>query len=319
VVTKRQLDRVMTWWLWVGGLEAFYGILCYFSHLLFGTSLGVTLFFYIGFIPGIHGSLWEPNIFGSYCTCFAVMNLFYYLADKRKNAWYMVGFAVSSVGLLLSLARQAWLCLILIGASVLLYNLRRSKVQQKKNIPWKRLVFAVGGIVVALGIALTTMRDLSERLTTLSVSEAADDPTVVRRAGLIILAMQDIEQHPIAGLGSSSFQLLYLGEDESYRGVGQAWLGSFFFRVVHDTGIIGMFILGWFFVNLSRRAWRVLASRRTGSTAVGALFAGVLVMLIAYQFTDASTLAFTWIQFGLMAAALRVAEVPEEEVAFASR
>jgi len=31
------------------------------------------------------------------------------------------------------------------------------------------------------------------------------------------------------------------------------------------------------------------------------------VMLIAYQLTDASTLGFTWIHFGMLAAAVRIA------------
>jgi len=313
VTTKAQFDRVMGWWLWVGALEASFGILCYLSHLFFGTDVGVTLFFYLGFIPGIYGSLWEPNIFGSYCTCFAVMFLFYYLAGERKNAWYMGGFALSTVGLLLSLARQAWVCLIFVGGAVVLYRLRGTKAGNVKEahtnkIQWKRLAFIGTGILVALVISLAAMRDLSGRLATLSVSQAAEDPTVVQRVGLIALAMRDIQQHPIVGLGSSSFQLLYLGGDDSYQGVGQAWLGSFFFRVVHDTGIIGMALLGWFIVNLGRRAWRVLSVRSPTNTAVGALLAGAVVMLIAYQLTDASTLAFTWIHLGLLAAGLRIAE-----------
>jgi hypothetical protein len=307
VTTRERLDRVMTWFLWVGALEACFGILCYFSHVLFGTMIGVTLFFYIGFIPGVHGTLWEPNIFGSYCTCFAVMYLFYYLADKRRNILYMAGFAVTTVALLLSLARQAWACLILVGGWVLLRNLRPSGIHRKKT-QWKRLAFSLAGIVVALVVALGVMSDLSDRFSTLSVTDAAEDPTVVRRAGLIALAMQDIQQHPIVGLGSSSFQLLYLGSDDSYQGVGEAWLGSFFFRVVHDTGIIGMFFLGWFFVNLGRRAWRALSVRTSTNTAIGALLAGALVLLIAYQLTDASTLAFMWIHIGLLAAAVRIAE-----------
>ena len=268
VTTKAQFDRVMGWWLWVGAIEASFGILCYLSYLFFRTDVGVTLFFYIGFIPGIYGSLWEPNIFGSYCTCFAVMFLFYYLAGKCKNAWYMWGFAVSTVGLLLSLARQAWVCLIFVGGGVILYSLRGTKPDWRaafgkeahtSNIQWKRLAFIGIGIFIALVIALAAMRGLSGRLATLSLREAADDPTVVRRAGLIALAMDDIQQHPLVGLGTSSFQLLYLGDDDSYQGVGQAWLGSFFFRVMHDTGIVGTVLLGWFIVNLGRRAWRILS------------------------------------------------------------
>jgi hypothetical protein len=323
VTTEKQFEQVMVWWLWIGAAEASFGILCYLSNLLFGTTVGITLFFYIGFIPGVHGSLWEPNIFGSYCTCFAVMYLFYYLADERRNTWYMVAFALSTVGLLLSLARQAWVCLIFVGGAVLFYGLRGVKTRpsntrqttkfgsapmHRTKRQWTRFAFTAIAVLVAFWIALTAMQGLSDRLLTLSVDEAAEDPTVVRRAGLLALAVEDIQQHPILGLGSSSFQLLYLGEDDSYQGVGQAWLGSFFFRIVHDTGIIGMTLVGWFIMNLGRRAWRVLLMRTSTSTAVGALLAGSIVMLIAYQLTDASTLAFTWIHLGLLSVGVRVAE-----------
>jgi hypothetical protein len=309
--TKDYLNRVMRWWLWIGALEASFGIGCYFSHLLLGTSLGITLFHYIGFMPGVHGTLWEPNIFGSYCTCFAVMNLFCYLSDNRRNVWYMVGFALSTIGLLLSMARQAWVCLIIVGGGILLFrlrhNLRHRKAHRKTN-QWKRLALALGGVAVAIAIGFFAVRDMMDRVSTLSLSEVAEDPTVVRRVGLIVLALQDIQKHPILGLGSSSFQLLYLGEDDSYQGVGEAWLGSLFFRVVHDTGIIGMFFFGWFMIDLGRRAWRVLWARGSTDVAVGALLSCAIVMVIAYQLTDASTLAFTWIHLGLLAAGIRIAE-----------
>lgn len=311
ITTKEYFDRVMGWWLRVGTLAAVFGILCYFSHLLFGTSVGVTSFFYLGFIVGAHGSLWEPNIFGSYCTCFAVMNLYYYLADKSRNVWYMVAFALSTVGLLLSLARQAWACLILVGGSILLYHLRHSlgpRKTHRRASHWKRLVLALAGIAVALSVALFVVRDLSERLSTLSLTEVQQDPTLIRRTGLIVLAIQDIQKHPIIGLGSSSFQLLYLGEDDSYQGAGEAWLGTLFFRIVHDTGVVGMVFLGWFIINLGRRAWRLLSLDDSPYVGVGALLAGAVVMLIAYQLTDASTLAFTWIHLGLLAVGIRIAE-----------
>jgi hypothetical protein len=310
ITTRDHFDRVVRWWLYVGAMEAAFGILCFFSHILLGTSVGVTLFFYIGFIPGVHGSLWEPNIFGSYCTCFAVMSLVYYLADKSKNV-YMVTFVLSTVGLLLSLARQAWACLIFVGGFIFLYHLRHNlhpKKTARQVSQWKRFAFAAAAVIVALSVALTGMRQLSDRLSTLSLTEIQEDPTLIRRVGLLVLAVQDIQQHPIVGLGSSSFQLLYLGEDDSYEGVGQAWLGTLFFRIVHDTGIIGTFLLGWFIINLGRRAWRVFASHDPPNTGVGALLAGAVVMLIAYQFTDATTLAFTWIHLGLLAAGVQIAE-----------
>jgi hypothetical protein len=123
-------------------------------------ELGVTFFFYLDFIPGVHGSQWEPNIFGSYCACFAVMFLFYYLAGGRTSGWYLAGFLVTTVGVLLSLARQGWACLIIVGAMVVLYNQRRTKIQ------WKRLALLAVGILATLLTGISLMQDLPQRLVT---------------------------------------------------------------------------------------------------------------------------------------------------------
>jgi hypothetical protein len=301
VGTREQLEKAMKLLLFVGAAEALFGILCFLSYLLFGTELGVTFFFYLDFIPGVHGSQWEPNIFGSYCACFAVMFLFYYLAGGRTSGWYLAGFLVTTVGVLLSLARQGWACLIIVGAMVLLYHQRGAKIQ------WKRLASVGVGILATLLIGVSLMRDLPERLATLAIGQVSDDPTVVHRLKYLALAVEDIREHPMLGLGSSSFQLLY--EDQDNIGAGPAWLDNLFIRVIHDTGIVGMIVFAWFLVELGRRAWRVLgsSSHNQASTAVGALSAGGLVMLIAYQLTDASTLGFTWIHFGVLAAAVRIA------------
>jgi hypothetical protein len=302
VRSKEQLDKVMTWYLWVGGLEAIFGILCYLGFRFLGTNEGITIFFYLDFIPGVHGSLWEPNIFGSYCACFAVMYLYYYLAQKCNHLWYLAGLALALMGISLSIARQAWVCFIFVGGVVLLFNLRRRGIQRK------RFVLVMLGLSAALAAAIMAMSsEQSERLANLSPSQIDADPTVLRRAGLVALAMDDIAKHPMVGLGSSSFQLLYLGEDDSYQGVGDAWLGTLGFRVLHDTGIIGSFFLLWFVLNLAWRAWRIQRSPHK-DVAVGALSAAAVVMLIAYQLTDASTLAFTWVHLGLLATAIRFAE-----------
>jgi O-antigen ligase len=302
VDTRERLEKGMKILLVVGATEALFGIVCFLCHLLFGTEFGVTFFFYLDFIPGVHGSQWEPNIFGSYCACFAVMFLFYYLTGGPQGGWYLAGFLVTTVGVLLSLARQGWACLIIVGVFVLIYKHRGARIQ------WKRLVPVGVGVLATLLTGVSLMRDLPQRLATLAIGQASDDPTVLYRLKYLALAVEDVREHPIIGLGSSSFQLLYEGVDEI--GTAPAWLGNLFLRVIHDTGIVGMIVFGWFLVELGGRAWRVLkspASHDPSTTAVGALAAGGLVMLIAYQLTDASNLVFTWIHFGALAAAIRIA------------
>jgi hypothetical protein len=293
VRTREQMDKVMTWYRWIGAGEAVFGIVCYYSHVFIGTGVGITFFNYLGFIPGVHGSLWEPNIFGSFCACVAVMFLYYYLAlsqsqeMKKRNRWNLVGLGLATIGISFSLARQAWVCFVFVGGMILFFHLGR------KGIRRKRMVFLVVGLLGALIAAILAMNaEQSERV--------------------------DIALHPIVGLGSSSFQLLYLGVDDSYQGVSDAWLGTLGFRILHDTGIIGTVLLGWFIINLALRTWRVQRRRKIKDAALGALSSAAVVMLIAYQLTDASVLAFTWVHLGLVVTALRLAEAnPENQVGMA--
>ena len=303
IVDEHQLLRAMKILLCVGFGEALFGFFCFASFLLFRTSLGVTQFSYLSFMPGVHGSQWEPNIFGSYTACFAVMFLFYFFAARRNNGWYLLGFLVTSLAVLLSLARQGWACLAIVGPLVVF------QTHRGKAIQWKRLAPFAAGVVIALVAAITLMRDLPERLATLAVTTAFEDPTVVHRLKFLAFAVEDIREHPLIGLGTSSFQLLYTDEDDF--GEGPAWLGSLFVRIVHDTGFVGLAVYFWFLFHLGRRAWRILSSPSRSETdiAVGALSAGVIVMLMAYQLTDASSLAFTWIHFGMLASALGFAEI----------
>ena len=202
VDTRERLETGMKILLVVGATEALFGIICFLCYLLFGTEFGVTFFFYLDFIPGVHGSQWEPNIFGSYCACFAVMFLFYYLTGGRKGGWYLSGLLVTSVGVLLSLARQGWACLIIVGAMVLLYNQRRARIQ------WKRLAPVAVGVLATLLIGVSLMRDLPQRLATLAIGQVSDDPTVVHRLKYLALAVEDIREHPMIGLGQQQLPVV---------------------------------------------------------------------------------------------------------------
>jgi len=301
VRTQERFQRTMSFWLWVGVLEALFGLICFLSYLLWDTKFGMGFFANLNFIPAVRGSQFEPNIFGSYCTCFAAMFLFYFVARQTHKVWYLLGLSICGIALLLSLARQAWATFLIVAPLVLVYTLRRRKV------PWRTFISVTATLLLALLVGASLMKDLRERLETLAFSKVMEDPTVIRRAKVVIQSIDDIKQHPIVGSGSNSFQLTGAGTEEEYEG-GEAWLGLFFFRILHDTGIIGVILIGWFFCSLGRRAWRVLSRHKPATIAIGALAAATLVMLIAYELTDASTLAFTWIHLGLLMAGIRIAE-----------
>ena len=94
---ERGLHRAFHLLLWVGAVESAYGILCFISNHLFQTSVGVQIGQY-GAIPGIYGTQYEANLFGSYTACCAIMFLAYFmLSHEPRRAWYGWGFAITLI------------------------------------------------------------------------------------------------------------------------------------------------------------------------------------------------------------------------------
>ena len=64
--TLRKAFRIL---LGVGLVESAYGIFCYASNHLFGTSFGMSIGQYLSDVAAPYGSLYEPNLFGAYTGC----------------------------------------------------------------------------------------------------------------------------------------------------------------------------------------------------------------------------------------------------------
>jgi hypothetical protein len=105
---RERFRKAMKIFLIVGAAEAVFGILCYISFRLTGSQFGITVFSFLEDSPGVHGSLWEPNIFGSYTAAFALMFLFDRLTSGARRGWYTLGFLITALASLLSITRAAW-------------------------------------------------------------------------------------------------------------------------------------------------------------------------------------------------------------------
>ena len=244
------LRRAMSLFLAVGAIAGVYGVLCFISHVLFGTMLGVT--YYSDGLPAIHGSQWEPNIFGSFMSCFAAMFLFLAAQTKLARGWYVAGFLTTFVGAMVSLARAAWIGLVL--AAIVGFFLRAGS----KDLIRRMLVPAsIALCVVVLGIPLALrIEPVRERISTLSTDAVLEDPTLVHRLIFIGHALDDISQHPFFGMGSNSFGVLW--DWETDEGVEPAWVGNLFIRIWHDSGIVGLILFVLFLGSLVSRSWRLV-------------------------------------------------------------
>jgi len=104
VEDRKGLHRAVMTLLAVGSVTVAYGIICFYSNLIFGTEFGVTVDQY-GDIPATYGFQFEANILGSYSGALAVMMLVIYLYDRRKR--FLAGFVLGLAAMGISLSRGA--------------------------------------------------------------------------------------------------------------------------------------------------------------------------------------------------------------------
>ena len=151
-------------------------------------------------------------------------------------------------------------------------------------------------------IALTGGKALVERFANLSDEGVQGDLQVVGRIVSWTTALQDIAQHPIIGNGTASFQLLADAREVPILG-DSPWVGNSPLRILHDTGLIGLLLMGVVAISTGAKAKKALALRQHGRDIVIALAAGCFVYLIAFMSTEGTMLSFFWVHVGLLASA----------------
>jgi O-Antigen ligase len=290
--------------LWVGAIESAYGILCFLSNHLFQTSVGVEIGQY-GSIPGIYGTQFEANVFGSYTACCAVMFLAYFLlSNEPRRVWYGCGFAITAIAALISLARSVFVALPMVAILVVAVSLKKGQLRIRRIGP---LVLGFGLLLVAVSPLVIDL--VRERFSTIDLSEISSDNTTVERLLQMAVAIEDIQARPILGTGTASFHLFFDPNDYPAGFAGDAeepgWISNTPLRILHDTGVVGLIVFLLFVGYLAMAVRTVARNASARNTAIlMALSAGGLLYAITFQATEATMLAFTWIHLGLLAAAV---------------
>ncbi|HYL91618.1 MAG TPA: O-antigen ligase family protein [Alphaproteobacteria bacterium] len=280
----------------VGILVATYGVLAYYSSILFGTTFGMALEQYED-MPATYGTQFEPNLLGAVCGAFAVFMLAMYLQQRRK--YFLAGYGIAFVGMVVSLSRGA-LGASFIGFLALAYFAKRMRLLNRHVISSILIAtLCVGLICLPLAI------QFSERLSTLKVTDPTADGNTFFRLVQFVAALDNIVQRPVFGNGTASFQLLFNRADADIDiGAETPWIANSELRIVHDTGFIGFIVFMVFLCSLIRRSIRLL---RTGYyPVVFALLISLMVYSISFQVTEGTILAFTWVHLGLLGCAVHL-------------
>jgi oligosaccharide repeat unit polymerase len=310
ITNERRLQRAFDILLWIGAAESAYGILCFVSNHFWQTSFGVEAEQY-GAIPGIYGTQYEANLFGSYTACCAIMFLACFMLSgiKPRRALYGFGFAVTMLGTIISLARSVFLAFPVAVLFVVWIALRKGQLKLRKLLP-----MALGAVLVLLIASPFILGFVRERFSTIDPAELATDSTTVNRVVQIAAAVQDVQTHPILGTGTASFQLFFdwnnyipgmRGENDDPGG----WVSNTPVRILHDTGVVGLIIFIGFLGSLAAAVYKAghVAGPQTKLVLI-ALSAGLLLYAITFQATEATILAFTWVHLGLLAAAVALVQ-----------
>src|ERR1041385_7639887 len=293
---RKDLRKAFMAMLVVGAVAVTYGIICFYSNLLFHTEFGMTIAQY-GDLSAPYGVQYEANLLGSTSGALSVMMLVIYLYDHRRR--FVVGFGVALAGMAISLSRGA-LGATLIGLGVVaIFSLRKKLLN--------RLILAnVAKATVCASIVVlpAVVPQYAERFNTMNIGEPAVDPNSLSRIVQVSSAFEEVLKHPMLGGGTSSFQLAFDWQALGEEWEDQGWIGNTEMRVLHDTGIVGLVIFVAFLVSLYRRSKKVL--KLEPNPMLIALLASALVYCISFQATEGTLLAFPWVHLGLIGCAISV-------------
>lgn len=288
----------------VGGLVAAYGLLA-FALWGLGIDLGIRVDPDNG-VPAVKGTLWEPNVFGSYTqfTLLLALGLLVHRPPSHRR-WVLAAVVALAVpALALSLSRGAWAGafagLAVATALAPPPGRRRLAACLLAGV----LALAVLQVVPASpgGSPLALLATRAQGLRNL-----AAEPSVQSRLDLYALGFQAWRQRPLLGWGSGSFGVTHTYDNQP------AWLGNLILHLLHDSGLVGLAGFAAFLAFTGRDAARALATGASTPApplpraAVLALLPGLTGLFVAYQATEATWLAFTWFDLGLLAAASRLA------------
>ena len=175
----------------VGAATVAYGIICFYSNLLFGTEFGMTIGQY-GDTSAPYGLQYEANLLGSYSGALAVMMLVIYLYDHRRR--FLVGFALALAGMAISLSRGALGATFIGLSAVAVFSFK------KKLLTWNCASSIAQATLCALLVVLpAVVPQYTERFNTMDIGEPAVDPNTLTRMVQVSSAFDEVLKHPLSG------------------------------------------------------------------------------------------------------------------------
>jgi hypothetical protein len=262
---------------------------------------------------GAYGTLFEPNIFGSYCAgCFVFALGLRWIAPRALSparlglVW--IAIVTSAIGMFLSFTRGAWLAAA-VGIMALAIQ---AGITLRQRGPMRAALITAVTTALILGAILVTPGQIGEfvRYKLVNILNPTSETAVGREVGLAVAWLQYVK-HPILGWGTYTFLPLTIGTAKGFNKIGGIWMGNWVMLALHDTGAVGLVAFLGILVSAYRaglRGGRVFwTSDRAASAAALSLTAVIIVFCIAFLFTSAFQFGFPWVFIGAIGAYGRLA------------
>lgn len=275
----------------VGVVASAFGI---FAWLVFplGINLGVQMYSLGTFETfSAYGTLFDSNTLGMFAMATALL-LMTLLLDAQFARWRIAlgaGVGVTLLAVALSLTRTAW-----VGLGVGLFLIFVFS-------PRRRSALVLGG--AALGCVLGALLLSSAlaggggALADFSTTRLLTSKSVFFRLDAFARAWNDFVALPLLGNGANTFAQKYTTPSGT-----RDWISNLVLMTLHDSGIVGMLLLGGWLVWFGIETWRALRSPGPLQTLLLALTIAYTALLVCYQATSVFWLGWNWVYVGLIAA-----------------
>lgn len=321
VETRAELDRAFSRSIWAAIITTTLGVgafaLASAGLDVGGAEVSRSAAEHLANAYGAYGTMVEPNLFGAFAAAFLVLAICL-LAVPASAASGTISrrllrtvAVMSSVALLLSFTRAAWIGTMVGVACVVLFGRRTLGIRAARV--GKPVAIGVGLALVLLLLPGITGDFLRFKLVNLVNLESR---TATLRLLTSALALQQTLDHPIIGYGTFTFApLIAQGSDfAQYTGWRGLWIGNYLLLALHDTGIIGLALwcgLIWSILARAIRATRTLSATDPESAArTFAMTCAVITLLVSFLATTGFSLGYPWLLIGLLSAHCHGAMAP---------
>lgn len=320
--TIADVDRVTDHFVTAGIIAGLVGIGAFALGILGlpvgGANVDVTV---RGLAFGSYGTMREPNIFGNFCQIFFVFGVAMLQLPSPEERPLPSGrlallLVVSSLGLVLSFTRGAWIGAFAGLCAVTLLNV----VVFGARLRLSRIVVPVITALIAGSVIWSVSPDAQEfmREKLLNLFNLKSENAAIRLL-LYARAFENIRQEPWLGWGTYSFAPLSVsGIDVRLMGnQHDVWLGNYVMLTLHDTGLAGLLIFAGILLSVLRPAVRIARAwaltDRVRAVRLSGLVAAFGSLLVSFLPSSGFTFGYPWLLLGIIGAYLRFGR--EEETA----